>query len=360
MREALIRVILGYSEIVGSSKIIVLFIISMIGMILLNENDSVNEKRRRINPAVFLSSIWSGIAYTGVTLISREKKFDKACGILISIIVIALSGGFVLSKNALEYASYADFGAIQIVISIILICTYFAIYFLISKELFIERSDRWLFIIIVSLLQLFSFYSEKASKLSLLLSPMSVSVIIIHGILPLLLWLYLKYEAKIKEMLIYDGNDEDTEDSEIPEEWDMKKHKLLNIRNMAIAFVAFILVFAAVVFVLNTKINTLYDATVMLENAANTKISVYELKEDDGSVTMTLMISPEGTVTVIDGAGKTNGTEAYELISKYADKVDKWYLYGEDDDSKGAYDFCVDQGMKVENTYLISGIEEID
>ena len=139
----------------------------------------------------------------------------------------------------------------------------------------------------------------------------------------------------------------------------MKKHKILNIRNMAIAFALLLVLFVASVFVLNNKINSLYDATVVLENAANTKMSVYELKGDDEDVLLTVMVSPEGTVTVVGGGSETEGVNTYEFIKKYADKVDKWYLYGDDDENKGAYDFCKDKGLKITETYVISGVEKL-
>jgi len=138
----------------------------------------------------------------------------------------------------------------------------------------------------------------------------------------------------------------------------MKKHKILNMRNMAIAFLALVILLVASVFVLNRKINSLYDATVQLENAANTKMSVFEIKNDEGNSVLTLMISPEGSVTAIGGGDADMGSKCAEFINEHGNRVDKWYLNGEDD--KGAYDYCVSQGISVSETYIISGIEKLE
>ena len=61
-------------------------------------------------------------------------------------------------------------------------------------------------------------------------------------------------------------SDYNSEDDEYLEEWDMKKHKIINARNLTIALVLLAFILFASVFVLNNKINSLYDATVNLQN----------------------------------------------------------------------------------------------
>ena len=360
MREALLGIASGYTELVGTSKILLLFVISMLAVILLDENISDNDKRRRTNIAVFLLSLWSGISYAFVNLIPRKKKTLYFTGLLITLVIAALSGECVISSEAYKNSVYYYSGNTITVLSVFCIITYLVIYYLIASQLFYDKIDRFTFIIVVLMLHLFDFYSVKAATFSLFLSPVTVGSILLHDVAPLLLWLYLVYEDKISEAIKPDENEDEIETSdEIPEEWDMKKHKILNMRNMAIAFVALIIVFAASVFVLNSKINSLYDATVVLENAANTKMTVYEVKKDNGSVVMTLMISPDGTVTAVDGGGRENGDSCYELISKYTDNVDRWYVYGDDEENKGAYRHCKEMGITVDEVYLISGIEQL-
>ena len=358
MRDALLRISLSYHELVGSSKIILLFVISMLALILIDENEEDFSKRRRMNPAVFLLSLWSGISYTFVRLFSGRKRAVLCFGLIFAAVSIYLSGSFVISEEAYHASVYYYTNNLISVLSVVCILSYFVIYYMISRQLFTLKQDRAIYMVIILWLHLFDFYSEKAAGFSLFLSPVTISSIVIHDLLPLLLWLYLIYEEKIKEIFVVEESD-DTDIEEIPEEWDMKKHKILNIRNMAIAFALLLVLFVASVFVLNNKINSLYDATVVLENAANTKMSVYELKGDDEDVLLTVMVSPEGTVTVVGGGSETEGVNTYEFIKKYTDKVDKWYLYGDDDENKGAYDFCKDKGLKITETYVISGVEKL-
>ena len=364
MRDALTGIIADYRGFVGNSKIVTLFLISMLALIFIDEkklgknNESI--ERRRLNPTVFLLSLWSMAAYVGVMLTASKKRIYLIAGMLFSIVAIVLSGNMVFSDTAYKASVY--FYTDNKITALCIVCIFFyvLIYYLISRQLFSKRAERLQFMFYVILLHLFGFYSEASASCSLILSPVTVQSIIIHDVMPLLLWLYLMYQEQIDRWLKAD-NESDTDDSEeIPEEWDMKKHKILNIRNMAIAFIVLVIVFIASIFVLNKKINTLYDATVVLENAANSKMTVCELKDAKGNVSLTLMISPEGSATVIGGGDSTQGTECYDFIMKYADKVDKWYLYGEDEVSKGAYDFCIENGMQVDDAYVVSGLEKID
>lgn len=68
---------------------------------------------------------------------------------------------------------------------------------------------------------------------------------------------------QIKKIDNYEESDEDLE------EWDMKKHPIVNARNLAIALGIVVVIMLASVFVLNSKINSLYDATVNLQNQLN-------------------------------------------------------------------------------------------
>ena len=360
MRDALLRISSFYTELTGTSKILILFIISIATLILIDEINDTDIRRRRVNPTVFLLSLWSGVSYALVSVLSGKKKLIIAVGLLFSFVAIALSGRFVVSDEACKLSIYYYTNSTVTILAVVCILFYFIIYYMISRQLFNLKADRATFMGVVFVLHLFDFYSEMAAKFSIFLSPLSISSVVIHDVMPLLLWLYLVYEDRIKEYFAGEETTDVTDTDDYMEEWDMKKHKILNMRNMAIAFLVMLIAFAASVFVLNNKINSLYDATVVLENAANTKMSVYELKGEDGKVKLTLMISPDKTATVYGGIGDENGTEAFDLIKKYTDKVDKWYLYGDDSANKSVYDFCIDRGLKVNETYIISGIEKID
>lgn len=359
MRDAFFGIYADYTALLGTSKIILLFLLAMLSLVLIDNKNYKNETRRLLNPAVFLLSLWSGIAYAAVVLISSKKRAVYIAGIILFVTLIALSGDFVISSNAYKCSVYYYTNNLMAVLSAVCIAVFFVIYYMISRQLFCNKGDQILFMALVVLMHAFDFYSEKAAVFSLFLSPVTIGSIVIHDVMPLLLWLYLVYEDTILNLL---KNSADTQDDieEIPEEWDMKKHKIINIRNMAIAFTVFLIVFVAAVFVLNKKINSLYDATVLLENAANTKMAVYELKGNDGTVTLTLMVSPDGTVSAIGGGEKTNEVQSYEFIKKHSERIDRWYLYGDDEENTCVYDYCKDKGIEIGEAFVISGIEKLE
>lgn len=360
MKEAFASVITSASELIGTSKIHILFVLSLIAIIIINEKVDEKDKRRRINPTVFLLSLWGGVGYAVVSLFSGKKRHIYLIGTAFCLASIILSGNFVVSEASYENFSYYYGSSLMCAISAVAIAAYFIIYYFLAKQLFKTKSDKILFMIIALIMHLFDFYSVKASEFSIIISPASTKSIIIHGLMPFALWIYLKYEEKITAYLKPADDENDENDEEIPEEWDMKKHKILNIRNMAIAFIVFIVAFAASVFVINKKINSLYDATLLLENAANTKMTVDEIRDEFGMVAITVMISPEGSVTVVGAGPESVGEKCYETISKYSNKVDKWYILGSDEDDKAAYEFCKKQGIFVSETYEVKGIEKVE
>lgn len=357
MKDALAGIFASAAELTGTSKIHVLFIAAVIAIILIDENTGTDEKRRRINPTVFLLSLWSGISYAAVRLLSGRKRSVFLAGAAFLTAAFVLSGGFVISDKAYDNFAYYYSGNLMSVFSVIAILAYFLLYYLISVQIFDKKSDRALFMFFEIVLHLFDFYSIKASEFSIFISPGSTHSVIIHGVVPLVMWLYLVNEEKIKKALESEEDDDNSDD--IPEEWDMKKHKILNMRNMAIAFAVLFVAFMASIFVINRKINSLYDATMLLENAANTKMTVDEIRDEFGMVAITVMISPEGSVTVVGGGPKSVGTECYETVSKYTNKVDKWYLLGESEADRAAYDFCKEQGVFVSETFIVKGVEKV-
>ena len=100
MRDALLRISSFYLELTGTSKILILFIISIATLILIDEINDTDMRRRRVNPTVFLLSLWSGVSYALVSVLSGKKKLIYALSLIFSFIAIALSGGFVVSDEA--------------------------------------------------------------------------------------------------------------------------------------------------------------------------------------------------------------------------------------------------------------------
>ena len=367
MKEAISGLMSSFDTVIGTSKIVPLFLVSLLFIIFLNKENK-ETKRRRINPTVFLLSIWSGIAHAFVEIVASansnkddkgNKKPNTFAIILFFVVAVVMSGGLVFTDIAYENSIYYFTDIRVTVIATVAIVSYFAMYFLISGRLYENRTDRFLFMIAVILLHTFEYYSAALLKISIFMSPLSIPSIVVHDVLPFILLCILNYEEDIKAF-INRNSDVTSEDNleEIEEGWDLKKHKILNIRNLTAVLAVLVLIFAGAVFVLNSKINSLYDATVLLENAANDKASIHELK-DGNSTVATLIISSDGDVTVIGGGDSSNGNNLHEMINKYSEgKVTKWYLLGDDEENRGAYNFCKDMGINISSTYVINGIEE--
>lgn len=365
MKEAISGLMSSFDTVIGTSKIVPLFLVSLLFIILVNKDNNDSE-RRRINPTVFLLSIWSGIAYSFVELLhgaekisEGSKKVNKSIVTLFYAVAIIMSGGLIFTKEAYQESVYYFTDTRITIISVVAILSYFVMYFLISLRLFEDKTDRIIFMLSVLFLHVFEFYSLELIRTSLFMFPISINSIVIHDIFPFLLFCYLNYEEEIKRIVAKTSDTFDEGDlEEFEEGWDLKKHKILNIRNLSIALLILILIFAGSVYVLNSKINSLYDATVLLENAANDKASIHELKDGNETVA-TIIISSDSDVTVIGGGDSTNGTNLHEMINKYSEgKVSKWYLFGDDDENRGAYDFCKDMGIDIQSTFIINGIEE--
>lgn len=356
MKTAIIDLINGYESYVGASKIIPLFLVSLLAICLFDLYGN-NDKRRRINPAVFLLSVWSGIAYAMTLCIKKPMKRSLTV-FLFLLMVIVFSGNFIFAKDNIPYSVYYYTPGTITIISIVSILAFFVMYFLIATQLFENNVERLIFIAFVLLLHLFADYSDKSLYVSVFLYPISIPSVVIHDLMPFTLWVYLLYE---RNKPIEQTKDEDLlADDDYEEEWDMKKHKIINIRNMAIAFALLLVVVGVCVFSLNSKINNLYNATVALEEATKGKVSLYEFIPDGQDfAAATLMISGDGKVTVCGGGSAENGQELYKFISEYTTNVNSWYLYGDGDDNRGAFEHCLNSGITVDKCYYLN-VEEIE
>lgn len=349
MRDAILELVTSYKTFFGTSKILLLFVVAILAINYVYSNDDT--KRRRINPTVFLLSLWSAVAYA-FTLFVKKSKSKGIVVILLAIISAYLAGGFIFTEEMMHYSIYYYTHYVITIASIAAIISFFAIYYLISKELFEDKYERLMFMVFVLILHLFAGYSEAAISVSLFLYPLSVGSLVIHDFMPFILWIYLMYDRNHEEI----NSEEIENDENYEEEWDMKKHKILNMRNMAIAFAVLLVVFVASIFILNSKINNLYNATLNLQKATEDKISVFEFKLDSSDEAIAkLMMSGDGTATLIGGNGEEQ--KLYDFIKNYTEKIDEWYLY--DDADRDSLDYCVSKGISVKKSFYITGVEEV-
>ena len=351
MKEAIFELVTSYKAFFGTSKILLLFAVALLLICYMNSNDDT--KRRRIIPAVFLLSLWSMVAYA-FTLMLKKSKWRDLIVVLLAITSAYLTGGFVFTDEFMHYSIYFYTHYVITIAGIAAIISFFTIYYLISRELFEDKYEQLMFMIFAVILHLFAGYSIEFVSVSLLLYPLSVGSLVIHDFMPFILWIYLMYERT------HDNIDtEETEDYEnYEEEWDLKKHKFLNMRNMLIAFAVFFIAFIACVFVLNSKINNLYNATLNLQKATEDKISVFEFKENDTDEAYAkLMILGDGSCTLIGGAGAEQ--DLYDFVINYTNEIDEWYLYDNDKADITSYNYLTSKGINVKKSYFITGVEEV-
>jgi len=140
----------------------------------------------------------------------------------------------------------------------------------------------------------------------------------------------------------------------------MKKHKIINARNLGIALLLFAVLAGGAIYILNNKINSLHEATQNLQLSIDEKCSLYEFKpENSESAAGYLIRQSDGKLVMVGGGSAGNGAALYEFLTKYGAQLDQWYLYGDTEAEQGAYEYCVgEKGLEVGKTYYLTGIEE--
>ncbi|MCR4806062.1 MAG: hypothetical protein K5857_00165 [Lachnospiraceae bacterium] len=196
---------------------------------------------------------------------------------VIILIVCQIAGVLFLSYDrpaALPTGIYSGWllTFVYTVLPLLMIPLYYSVYMGLAKRLFDEDGPAWFMALIICMLNLWGYQSDRLLPFTMLYSWFSIGCIIIHGVLPALLILILdKYKAGDFE------KKETTQESDyyMWEEEEMKNHKIINSRNLAIALIIVVIMFIGSVFVMNRKINSLYETTVNLQQ------QVEELKQSE-------------------------------------------------------------------------------
>lgn len=227
-----------------------------------------------------------------------------------------------------------------------------------------KREQSLLLLLFLCILHLFGYQSGYALGMTLLFSYFSGGVFILQGVLPFFLFLLLtglekKHSLDLEK--IQSGEDIAADTEEEWEDEDMKKHKIINARNIGIALVLFAVLVAGAIYILNNKINSLHNATQNLQIAMDEKCSIYEFKpEPSGEAEGYLLKQSDGRLVMIGGGTSENGEALYEFLTKYGAQLDKWYLYGKSEADMGAFDYCTgDREMEVGSVYYLTGMEEV-
>lgn len=138
----------------------------------------------------------------------------------------------------------------------------------------------------------------------------------------------------------------------------MKKHKIINARNLAIALGVVVVMLVSMVFVLNNKINSLHDATANLQRDLDNRCSIYEFTAADGVSYGYLIKGKDGKLTMIGGGDAQRADDLYDFLKEYGTEITNWYLYDGNENNVGAYLKCTNEkGITSENVYILNRVE---
>ena len=272
MKELWGAAINTYHDYRGTGKVLALFLVSVLIICIVNGLKSKDgENVRVINPLLFILSPIAGIGYAFT--LAYERYLERAeggngkeravsgkvfIGLLI-LLTLTLSGRLVFIMVDID--GWLPFIPVPI---------YMGIYILLAGRLFENRGLKRFMILCICVLNLWGYQSEALLPVTMLSGRFSIPAAIVHGVLPLILWWAVdKYEKYMECAPLAVPDDKEELDYYEWEEEDMKNHKIINSRNLAIALLIVVVLLAGSIFVMNRKINNLYETTVNLQQQVN-------------------------------------------------------------------------------------------
>ncbi|MCR5001397.1 MAG: hypothetical protein K6A71_06345 [Lachnospiraceae bacterium] len=189
--------------------------------------------------------------------------------LVIALIICQIVGVMIFSYDdpaALPCGVYGKQGFMILysLLPLIMLPAYYYAYSYLAGSLFKDRETAWFMVLIICVLNLWGYQSKALLPATMLYCWFSPASVAVHGFLPFAAGLLIK---KSKEMQAgQEKTDIGEEDDYFRwEEEEMKNHKIINSRNLAAALIIVVILFAGSVFVMNRKINSLYDTTVNLQ-----------------------------------------------------------------------------------------------
>ena len=235
-----------------------------------------------------------------------------------------------------------------------LIVLYYMCYLEVLRTVCVTWHKTEIAFAIVAMLNIWGYQSGRLIPVTLLLSWFGFRVFFVHGVLNVSSVILINYLRTVKREKSEEENEED-----YSEEWDMKKHKIINARNLAIGLGALALILLMAVFVLNNKINRLYAATVNLQEDMNGRCGIYEFRPDGNATEGYLIRESDGKITFIGGGGEQNADDLGRFIEKYGNTVETWYVYSDDDENAGAMKALVLEGVISPDNVYVTDRKEI-
>lgn len=238
------------------------------------------------------------------------------------------------------------------ILPIVFIPAYYVCYYLLARRIFDSRIYRFYSIIIISGLNIWNYGSDNLLYYSILFSWFAGPVVIINAVCPIVLSMIIGRTPEVTEAI----DERSVSDTDYEEEWDMKKHPFINARNLAIALAVVVAVLLGFVYFLNNKINSLYAVTVNLQSDIDSRCSIYPFVAHEGDdPTGYLLKDPDGRLVMFGGGGVDDTDEIYDFITRYGTEIESWYVYGDTDAERGAYDGCVEykKDLVIKNVYTV-------
>ncbi len=270
---------------------------------------------------------------------------------------------------------------------------YYSIEWSLARKLFSSGRDpvrrSLIMMLVFILLHIFGYQSFHTIEYTLLFSYFSEKVFLVHGLLPVILWFILdhfekkqrildrkeallKQEEAIRALSPKTGEKEEAEKEgqekegqkkegtieAFEEEWDMK-HRIINSRNLFIAFIILAVLSAGSIFILNRKINSLHEAAVGFEEELNKSMRLYEfIPEGAEDAKAFVARQKNGALIVTGGGGKEYGDQLFDYISGFNAPVEAWYLYSKNPEDTGAMKVCRERGTEIISVYYMGMMKE--
>ena len=243
-----------------------------------------------------------------------------------------------------------------------LILFYYICIYAVIRQVLDPGPERPVALIATTVLATWGYQSDFLIGATLLLKWYGIWVFILFGLLSVVAVILIRYLGILPDRRTEFRKEQPTDtEPDYLEEWDMNKHRIINARNLAIAFGILAVILVAAVFVLNNKINTLYDATVNLQTDLNNRCSVYEFTTDDGSTAGYLLRGSDGKLTFIGGGPAENAQALETFFEEHGSDIDTWYVYGDDEADSGAMRLLVlSERVDPQNVYVIDRKEVTD
>ncbi len=235
-----------------------------------------------------------------------------------------------------------------------LILFYYLCTFEVIRVILPSDERRPVALLTVTLLAMWGYQSDFLLGAALLLKWYGIWVFVLFGLANVSAVILIRYLEMIPETVPVRDIEETEDEDPDQEEWDMKKHRIVNARNLAIALGVLAACLAASVFILNGKINRLYAATVNLQTDINSRCSIYEFIPESGQTEGYLITGSDGTVTFIGGGSSKNSGLLETFLDEHVNNINIWYIYGEDEESSGAMRALIHSGrVDPEKIYVI-------